>query len=143
MKTANLLLTAAIVAAAVSAASAAPSSTDEARDQAAQRIAIAAHAASLRPDGSVGAEVIRVTDTDSARQAAEQANAHQAHDSYLSEVRRAGIGVRPAPIRVTDTDSARAAAAQDGREQQLLADYSDYVNTQARATLEPGNTSNR
>jgi len=143
MKTARLLLLAAVAATASLAASATPFNTDEARAEAAERNTAAAHAAALRPVLPLDAEVVRVTDTDSARRAAEQANARQAHDSYLSEVLRVGTGSKAAPIRVTDTDSARAAAAQNGREQALLADYSDYVKMQAQAAHEPSGVSKR
>lgn len=91
----------------------------------------------------VDAEVVRVSDTDSARQAAGQARARHAHDARLSEVLRAGSGIRSAPTRVTDTDSARAAAGQNNREQQLLADYADYVTMQEHAVLDAGGTSSR
>ena len=131
MKTAHLLLLAGVAATTSLAAGAAPSNTDEARAETAERNASAEHGATLRPLHD--SEVVSVTDTDSARRAAAQANARRNHDSYLAEVLRAGTGVKSAPIKVTDTDSARAAAAQKGREQELLARYSDYVKMQARA----------
>jgi hypothetical protein len=143
MKTAHLLLVAAVATTTSVAAGAFPSNTDEARAEAAERNTAAAHSASLRRFVPLDAEVVRVTDTDSARRAAEQVNARQAHDSYLSEVLRVGTGIKPVPIRVTDTDSARAAAAQKGREEALLADYSDYVKMQAQAAHEPSGVSNR
>jgi len=118
-------------------------STDEARAEAGQRIAEAEHAASLRPLAQVAAEAVRVTDTDSARQAAGQVGERHAHDAHLSEVQRAGSGIRSVPTRVTDTDSARAAAGQNNREQQLLEDYANYVKMQERAVLDAGSTSSR
>ena len=141
MKTAYLLLLAAVAATTSLAAGASPSNTDEARAEAAQRNATAAHAASLRPFVPLNPEVISVTDTDSARRAAEQVNACQAHDEYLADVLRAGAGIKPAPIQVTDSDSARAAAGQKVREQALLADYADYVTMQAKVHLEQSGVS--
>jgi hypothetical protein len=73
MKTRYVLLLAAIAATTSLAAGAASSSTDEARAEAAQRIAAAEHASSLRPFVQIDAEVVRVSDTDSAHQAAAQA----------------------------------------------------------------------
>jgi hypothetical protein len=142
MKTAHLVLLAALTAASV-AANATPSTTDEARAEAGQRIAAAEHAAALRPFKPLDSEVIRVTDTDSARRAAGQANARLAHDNHLAEVLAAGAGFKPTPIAVTDTDSARAAAGQVRHQQQLLAEYADYVKLQAQAALEPAGASNR
>jgi len=143
MKIRYLLLLAAVAATTSLAAGAAPSPTDEARAEAGQRIVAPEHATSLRPLVQVEAEVVRVTDTDSARQAAGQASARQVHDAHLSEVLRAGSGIRSAPVKVTDTDSARAAAGQNNREQQLRAEYADYVKMQERALLDAGGTSNR
>ena len=88
-------------------------------------------------------EVIRVTDTDSARRAAGQASARLAHDAHLAEVLAAGAGFKPTPIAVTDTDSARAAAGQMRRQQELLAEYAEYVKMQAQAALEAAGASNR
>ncbi len=126
------LLLAAIAATTSLAARAMPFDTDEARAEAAKRTAAANHAASLRPLAPLESEVVSVTDTDSARRAAAQATARQAHDRYLSDVLRAGAGVKPVPVRVTDTDSARAAAAQEHRQQRLLADHADYVKLLAK-----------
>lgn len=133
MNTADLLLLAAVAATISLPVGASPSTTDEARAEAAQRTAAADHAASLQPFAPPDAEVVAVTDTDSARRRAGQANARQTHDMHLADVLRAGAGLRPAPIQVTDTDSARAAAGQTNRQQQLLADYSDYVKLQSKA----------
>lgn len=143
MKTRSALLLAAVAATTSLAAGAAPSSTDEARAEAGQRIAAAEHAASLRPFVPVDAEAVRVTDTDSAPQAAAEANVRRAHDAHLSEVLRAGSGRRPAPITVGDTDSARAAAQRNRRELQFLAHDADYVKTQDRAVFDAGGTSTR
>src|SRR5262249_52144708 len=142
MKTAHLVLLAAIAAASV-AANATPSNTDEARAEAGQGTAAAEHAAALRPFEPLDSEVVRVTDTDSARRAAGQAIARQDHDTHLAQVLGAGAGIKPTPITVTDTDSARAAAGQMGHQQALIADYADYVKLQARAALEPAGASNR
>lgn len=131
MKAANVLLLAAL-AAITTAAGATPSATDEARAEAAQRNAVAARAAALVPSEPKGSQVVRISDTDSARSAAGQANARQAHDKHLAEVMRAGAGTRPAPIKVTDTDSARAAAGQQIREQALLSEFAQYEQTQAQ-----------
>lgn len=131
MKVANVLLPAAFAAIATVAA-AAPSTTDEARAEAAQRITAAERAAALLPYEPVGSKVVRVTDTESARSAAAQANERHVRDSHRAEVLRAGAGVQPAPIKVTDTDSARAAAAQQARQQALSAEYAEYQQTQAR-----------
>jgi len=143
MKPRFVFLLAAIAASTSLAAGAAPFGTDEARAEAGQRNAAAERAASLRPFVQVDGEVVRVTDTDSARQAAARASARQAHDAHFSDVLRAGSGSSSAPISVTDTDSARAAAQQNGRQQKLLADYADYVKTQDRAVLDAGRTSTR
>lgn len=126
------LLLAAIAAAASLAARAMPFDTDEARAEAAKRTAAANHAAWLRPFAPLESEVVSVTETDSARRAAAQATARQAHDRYLSDVLRAGAGVEPVHVRVTDTDSARAVAAQKHRQQRLLADHADYVKLLAK-----------
>jgi hypothetical protein len=125
--------TATVVATTALAARAVPFNTDEARAQAARLTAAANHAASLRPFAPFDSEVVSVTDTDSARRAAAQATARQAHDRYLSAVLRAGAGIRPEPVRVTDTDSARAAAAQEQRQRQLLADYANQVKMLAKS----------
>lgn len=130
-KTFTLLL-AAVAATTSLAAHAGPFGTDEARAAAAERTAAANHAASLRPFAPLDSEVISITDTDSARRAAAHATARQAHDQYLSDVLRAGAGIKPAPVRVTDTDSARAAAALEHRKQRLLADHADYVRLLAK-----------
>jgi len=141
MKTAYLLLLAAVAATTSLTASATPSNTDEARAEAAQRTATADHAASLRPFAPLEAKVVSVTDTDSARRAAGQVDARQTHDEHLADVLSAGAGIKPAPIQVTDSDSARAAAGQKVREQALLADYADYVTMQAKVHLEQSGVS--
>jgi len=112
-----------------------PSNTDEARAEASKRTATANHAATVQPFVPLDSEVVSVTDTDSARRAAAQANARQTHDTYLSNALRAGAGIKPVPITVTDTDSARAAAAQENRELGFLAVYADYVKMQAKSKL--------
>jgi hypothetical protein len=140
MKTSYLSLVAAVAATVSMAASAVPSSTDEARAQAAQHNYAAEHEAALRP--SLPLDSVRVTDTDSAREAAGQTNARQAHDAYLAELQRAGAGIKPAPIQVTDSDSARAAAGQKFHEQVLLGDYADLVKMHARAAVQPGDAAN-
>ena len=134
MKTAYLSLLAAVSATVSLAAVAAPTTTDEARAQAAQRNYQAAHAASLNPLPS-DQQTIHVTDSDSARLAAEQANARGAHDAHIEAALRAGAGIKAPAIKVTDSDSARAAAAQNGREQVLLADYADYSKKLAQDAL--------
>jgi hypothetical protein len=113
-----------------------PASTDEVRAEAAKRTATANHEASLRPFGPLDDEVVSATDTDSARRVAGQANARHGHEAYLSDVLRAGAGVKLVPIMVTDTDSARAAAGQEYSERRLLADYADYVTLQAKRKVE-------
>jgi hypothetical protein len=133
MKTAHLLLLAAVSATTSLAASASPSDTDAVRSEAAKRTATADHASSLRPFVPLDPEVVSVTDTDSARRAASQANAREAHDMRLADPLNAGAGLQPLPIRVTDSDSARAAAAQSVTRSGLLA---DYVTVQAKAKLE-------
>jgi methyl coenzyme M reductase alpha subunit len=133
MKTAKLILLAAFAAASV-AANATPSNTDEARAEAGQRIAAVEHAAALQSFEAMNSEVVVVTDTDSARRAAGQANARRLHEAHLAEVLRAGLGVKPAPIKVTDSDSARAAGGQMVHQRALLADYAEYVKTQAHAS---------
>jgi hypothetical protein len=115
------------------AARAVPFSTDEARAEAAKLTAAANRAASLRPFAPLDSEVVPVVDTDSARRAAAQATARQAHDRYLSGVLRAGAGITPVPVRVTDTDSARAAAAQEQRQRHLLADHAEQVKMLAKS----------
>jgi len=142
MKTAHFLLLTA-TAAITSAASAFPGSTDEARAEAGERIAAANHAASLRPFEPRDQEVIVVADAGSARKAAGQANARMVHDKHLSEMLRAGAGVKPAPITVTDTDSARAAAGQKLHEEALLADYAEYLTMRGYAGVEPSVASKR
>jgi hypothetical protein len=133
MKTAYLLLVAAVGATVSLAASATPSSTDEARVAAAQHTAAGERGARLRSFVPLDTEVVSVTDTDSARGVAGQVTARLTHDEYLADVLRAGAGVKAAPIRVTDTDSARAAAGQEDREEALRADYADYLQIQAKA----------
>jgi hypothetical protein len=140
MKTAHSLLLMSLSLLA-SAASAFPGSTDEARADAGERIAAANRAASLQPFEPRDPEVILVTDTGSARKAAGQANARMVHDRHLSEMLRAGAGVKPAPIPVTDTDSARAATGQKLHEDALLADYAEYLTMRAYAGIEPGGAS--
>ena len=130
MKTANVLLLAALTA--VAAASvAAPLTTDEARAEASQRNAAGARAAALTSHEPVGPSALRVTDTESARAAAAESNRGQAHESHLTEVLRAASGAQPAPIKVTDTDSARAAAAQHLRGQSLATEYTKSQSPQA------------
>ena len=136
MKTAYLLLLAAVSATTSFAAGASPSDTDAIRAETAQRSATADHAAALRPFVPLDAEVVSVTDTDSARRAASQANAREAHDMRLADALKASAGIQPLPIRVTDSDSAREAAAQSVTRSGLLADYADYVTVQAKAKLE-------
>jgi hypothetical protein len=143
MKTTYLFLLAAVTATTSLAASAVPFTTDEARSEARQRLAAVEHTAALRPFEPLDADLVRITDTDSARSAAAQANARQAHAAHLAEVLGAGTGFEPAPILVTDTDSARAAAGQMGHRQALLADYADYVKTQVQAAFQPTDASNR
>jgi hypothetical protein len=143
MKTAYLFLLTAVAATTSLAASAVPFTTDEARAETRQRAAAAEHTAALRPFEPLEAELVLITDTDSARLAAGQANARQAHAAHLAEVLGAGAGFKPAPILVTDTDSARAAAGQMGHQQALLADYADYVKAPAQAALEPAGASTR
>jgi hypothetical protein len=132
IKTFALLLTA-FAATAALAEGALPSSTDEARAEAAKRTAMANHDASLRPFVPLDSDVVFVSDTDSARRVAAQANARHAHDTHLADVLRAGAGINPTPITVTDTDSARAAAAQQRRASSLKAAYRDYVKMRAKA----------
>jgi hypothetical protein len=143
MKANYLLLLTAVAATTSLAATAAPYSTDEARAEAGQRVAAAEHTAALRTFEPLDSEVVRVTDTDTARRAAGQVNARQAHATHVADVLGAGAGFKPTPITVADTDSARAAAGQMGHEQALLADYLDYVKTQVQAALEPAGASNR
>lgn len=126
------LLLAAVAATTSLAAHAVPFNTDEARAEAAKRTAAANHTASLRPFAPLDWKAISVTDTDFARRAAAHATARQAHDQFLSDVLRAGAGIKPLPVRVTDTDSARAAAAQEHRQQRLLADHADHVKLLAK-----------
>jgi hypothetical protein len=133
MKTAYFVVLAALAAASL-AANATPSTTDEARAEAGKRNAAAEHAAALRPF-PLDSEVIYVSDTESARRAAAKVNARLAHDAHFAEMLSAGAGFQPTPITVTDTDSARAAAAQRGHQQELLADYADYVKMTAQAGL--------
>src|SRR5262245_59242011 len=135
MKTTHFLLLTAF-AVITSAASAFPGNTDEARAEAGERVAAANHAASLRSFEPSDQEVIRVTDTGSARKAAGQANARMVHDKHLSEMLRAGTGVKPARIVVTDSDSARAAAGQRLHEEALLADYAEYLTIRSYAGVE-------
>jgi hypothetical protein len=143
MKTAYLLLLAAVAATTSLAAGASWSTTDEARAEAAHRNAAADLATSLRPLVPLDSDAVSVTDTDSARKAVALANARQTNEVHLAEMQRAGAGIKPAPIRVTDTDSARAAAAQTDREQALLAKYADYVKVQAKTKLEPSRVSSQ
>src|SRR5262252_2983475 len=131
MKTAYSILVAAL-AVASAAANATPFTTDEARAEAAKRNAAAEHAAALRAF-PLDSEVIYVTDTESARRAAAKVNARLAHDARFAEMLAVGAGFKPTPITVTDTVSARAAAAQRGHQQELLADYADYVKMTALA----------
>jgi hypothetical protein len=140
VKTANLLsfITLAAIATAVGAT---PGNTDEARAEVAQHHAATARAASLRPVETRAPDPVRVTDTDTARRAAGQITAAQAHDRHLREVLKAGAGTRPAPIPVSDTDTARAAAAQELHQQSLRAEYGEFVRMQAAGTrTEPGVT---
>jgi hypothetical protein len=135
IKTLALLLST-FAATAALAEGALPSNTDEARADAAMRTARANYAASLRPYAQLDSSVVSITDTDSARRAAGQVNARLAHDAHFAEVLAAGAGFKPTPITVTDTDSARAAAGQLRRQQELLADYANYVKMQAQAERE-------
>ena len=136
MKTAYLSLLAAVAATVSLAANAAPTTTDEARAEAAKRNQEAAHAAALRPLPA-DQVAIHVTDGESARLAAGQANARRAHDAHLEATLAAGAGIKSAPIKVTDTDTARAAAAQKGRDEVLVADYEDYKRMLAQDVQEP------
>jgi hypothetical protein len=142
MKTAYLALAAAVAATVSISAGAVTGSTDEARAEAGARIAAAEHAASLRPFQPRDSETVVVSDTDSARQAAGQASARLAHDSYLAGVLRAGAGIKPVAINVSDTDSARAAAGQKVHQDALVADYADYQKVQSQAAIESSAASN-
>ena len=103
-KTASLFLLP-LLAAMTMSAGATPASTDEARAEAAQHNATVERMVSSQRSAPNAANAVRVTDTDSARQAAALANQARSGD-------QTGSGINPAPIAVTDTDSARAAAAQ-------------------------------
>lgn len=126
-------IAAAIAATASIAANAATFSTDDARAEVSQRNQAAEHAASLQPITYSAPAASTVTDSDSARRAAEAVNTQRAHDSYLAAVQGAESGATQT-VRVFDTDSARAAAAQANRQQELVADHADYVKTQAQAS---------
>jgi hypothetical protein len=141
-KIALLSLLAAVAAAASVPAGATPFTTDEVRAELAQRHAELRRAAELQP--LPDAPRVRVTDTETARAAAAQATAREAHERRLAQVLRAGAGLEPAMITVTDTDSARAAAARQHREQSLLANYAAYIEAQQRsASIEPCDTAVR
>ena len=133
MKAANVVLLTALAAIATATA-AAPFSTDEARAEASQRNTAAARASALMPYEATGTKTIAVTDTESARNAATQANSRRAHEAHRAEVVSAGSGAAPTPVKVTDTDSARAAAAQQIRQQALKDEYAQYLQMQARGS---------